>query len=193
MPSTPLFAPDEFFTQQSPSLASAAIILLLTGVVAVASAAPYVDQVTPIEFSTGMLVFSILLGGFIGAAGIWTVSTIAVYLLTAVTGGSGSLTRVAANIGWASLPLLLINAISTATVWGLAFFGNLPTVTLTQMQLPRWLLLFNTVIGVIGYLWIGYLLTYAIHDARKLDVRRSAIVAGIIVVIPILNAVANLL
>lgn len=193
MPSTPLFAPQEFYAQRSPSLTGAAIILLVTGIVAVASAAPYADQFTPGEFSIGLLMFSILFGGFVGAAGIWTGSTLAVYLLTAIAGGSGSLTRVAANIGWASLPLLLVNAILTITIWSLAFVGNLPMMTQTQMQLPQWLLLFNTSIGIIGYLWIGYLLTYAIHDARDLDVRHSAIVAGVIIVIPVLNAVATLL
>lgn len=193
MPSTPLFAPREFYAQRSPSLTGAAIILLLTGIVAVASAAPYANQFTSAEISIGLLVFSISLGGVIGGACIWTVATIAVYLLTAVAGGSGSLTRVAANIGWASLPLLLVNAIVTITIWGLAFFGNLPMMTQAQMQLPQWLLLFNTVISTIGYLWIGYLLAYAIHDARDLDVRHSAIVAGVIIVIPVLNAVATLL
>ena len=152
MPSTPLFAPREFFTQRSPSLAGAVIILLLTGIVAVASAAPYVDQFSPIEFSLSLLIFSILLGGAIGAAGIWTVSTVAVYLLTAVAGGSGSLSQVATNIGWASLPLLLMNSISTATIWALALFRTLPAMTPTQMQLPRWLLVFNAITGVIGYL-----------------------------------------
>lgn len=193
MPSTPLFAPREFFTQRSPSLIGAAIILLLTGIVAVASAVPYVDQFSPIEFSLSVLVFSILVGGIIGAATIWTVSTIAVYLLTALAGGSGSLFRVATNIGWASLPLLLVNTISTLTIWSLALFGTLPTLTPTQMQLPRWLLLFNAITSVVAYLWIGYLLIYAIHDARKLAVRRSALVAGIIVLGPILNAVSALL
>jgi hypothetical protein len=72
MPSTPLFTPREFFVRRSPSLASAAIILLCTGVVAVASAAPYVDRVEP---STGMLVFSIHLGGVIGAVTSWAQST----------------------------------------------------------------------------------------------------------------------
>ena len=47
--------------------------------------------------------------------------------------------------------------------------------------------------GTTGYLWIGYLLTYAIHGARSLAGRRSALVAGIIVVVPILSAVSNLL
>lgn len=110
------------------------------------------DQFSRIEFSIGLLVFSILMGGLIGAAGIWATSTSAVYLLTAVAGGPGSVTRVAANIGWAALPLLLVNAISTVTIWALALFGYLPTVTPTQMQLPQWLLLFNTATGIIGYL-----------------------------------------
>jgi hypothetical protein len=51
MPSTPLLAPGELFTRRSPSLTSAAIIVLLAGIVAVASAAPYVDQFSSLEFS----------------------------------------------------------------------------------------------------------------------------------------------
>jgi len=191
MPSTPLFAPDEFFSQRSPSLASAAIILLFTGVVAVASAVPYADQL-PFKVTPEALVFSVLIGGLIGAAGIWTVSTVAVYLLTAVVGGTGSIARTAANIGWASLPLLLLNTISTLTLWVLASTGNAPPITMTQMQLPSWLLRFTAVIGVIGYVWLGYLLTYAIRDARNLEIRRSAGIAGIISIIPLLNTVLSL-
>lgn len=192
MPSTPLFGPGEFFAQRSPSLASASIILLFTGVVAVASAAPYVDQVTSVEITTETLVISILLGGLIGAAGIWIVSTVIVYLLTAIVGGNGSITQTAANIGWALLPLLFVNTISTITLWSVAFTGNSPSMTVTQMQLPPWLLLFNTVVGLIGYVWVGYILTYAIKHARNIDIRRSAGVAGIVVAIPVLNAVIGL-
>ncbi|MFC6823623.1 YIP1 family protein [Halopelagius fulvigenes] len=193
MPSTPLFEPSEFFARRSPSLSGAAIILLLAGIVAVASAAPFMDQYSPIEFSTEMLVFSVLFGGLLGAVVIWTVSTIAVYLLSALAGGSGPLSQVAANIGWALLPLLLMNTITTATIWIFASFGGLPTVTPTRMQYPSWLVLFNSVIGVVGYLWIGYLLTYAISEARNLAVRRSAVIAGLVVLFPILNALLSLL
>jgi hypothetical protein len=63
---------------------------------------------------------------------------------------------------------------------------------MTQMQPPSWLLLFNVLTGVIGYVWIGYLLTYAIRDARNLDIRRSAGVAGIVIIIPLLNTALSL-
>lgn len=191
MPSTPLFAPDEFFSQQSPSLAGAAIILLFTGVVAVASAVPYADQL-PFEVTLGALVFSVLIGGLIGAAGIWLVSTAVVYLLTATVGGTGTVARTAANIGWASLPLLLMNTVSTLTLWALAFTGNAPAIEVTQMRLPSWLLVFNAITSLIGAVWLGYLLTYAIRDARNLDIRRSAGVAGIVVTILLLNTFVRL-
>ena len=42
MPSTPLFAPRRFFAQRTPSLIGAAVILYLTGIVAVTSGAPFV-------------------------------------------------------------------------------------------------------------------------------------------------------
>lgn len=193
MPSTPLFAPGEFFTQRTPSLLSAGIILLLTGIVAVASAAPYINQISSIEFSTGTLIVSVLIGGAIGAAGIWTVGTVAVYLLTAVAGGSGSVVRIAANVGWSSLPLLLVNTISTVIIWALALSGELSMVTPPEIQFPLWLRVFNAVVGGVGYLWIGYILTYGIHNARSLAVRKSAIIAGTVVFIPILSNVFSLL
>lgn len=193
MPSTPLFDPEEFFSQHSPSLGGAVVILILTGIIAVASAVPYVDQFSEVEFTPGLIVFSVVVGGLIGAAGIWTVSTIAVYGMSALAGGSGSLSRVAANIGWALLPLLLMNTITTATTWILALLGGLPSLNLAQMQLPFWLRLLNTIIGVVDYLWIGYVLTYAIQDARNLSVNRSAVIAGIVVLVPLLNALSSLL
>jgi hypothetical protein len=42
--------------------------------------------------------------------------------------------------------------------------------------MPFWFVVFDVFTGLLGYLWIGYLLTYAIHDARHLDVRRAGLV-----------------
>lgn len=169
------------------------MILLLTGIVAVASAVPYVDQFSPVEFTTEMLVFSVLFGGLLGAVTIWVASTTIVYVLSALAGGSGPLSRVAANIGWALLPLLLMNAVKTTSSWILALVGGPATVTPTQMQLPFWMVAFNAIVGVAGYLWIGYLLTYAIRDARNLAVWRSALIAGLVVLVPVLNSLTSLL
>ncbi|MBX0305764.1 YIP1 family protein [Haloarcula salinisoli] len=197
MPSTPLFAPDEFFSsdefsaQRSPSLAGAAIILILTNVVAVASGVPYADQF-PSEFTPEGLVFVFLIAGLIGGAALWTVLTVAVYLLTAIVGGTGSIARTAANIGWASLPLLLRHTILALTIWVLTLTGDAPPIAMTQMQPPSPLFLFNLLTGVIAYVWLGYLFTYAIRDARNLDIRRSAGVAGIVIMIPLLNTALSL-
>ena len=193
MPSTPLFAPEEFFTQRTPSLLSAGMILLLAGIVAVASAAPYINQVSSIEFSTGTLIVSVLIGGAIGAAGIWIVGTVAVYLLTAVAGGSGSVVRVAANVGWSSLPLLLVNTISTVIIWALALSGELSMVTPPEIQFPSWLRVFSAVLCCFGFLRNRYNPTYGIHHARRLPVRKSGINAGTIVFLPILSNVFRLL
>jgi hypothetical protein len=184
MPSTPLFAPRQFFVQRTPSLISAAVILYLTGVVAVTSGAPFVNQASGFELPLAVILVAVLIGGGIGAAGIWMGSTVLVYLLSQAAGGSGSVTRTAANIGWAALPLLIVNSISTATVLVLYFIGGLPPITAPE-TMPFWLVAFNALTGLVGYLWIGYLLTYAIHDARDLDVRRAGLIAGLVITIPI--------
>jgi hypothetical protein len=184
MPSTPLFAPRQFFAQRTPSLIGAAAIFYLTGVVAVTSGAPFVNQASGFELPLAVILVAVLIGGGIGAAGIWMGSTVLVYLLSQAAGGSGSVTRTAANIGWAALPLLIVNSISTATVLALYFLGGLPSITSPE-AMPFWLVALNALTGLVGYLWIGYLLTYAIHDARDLDVRRAGLVAGLVITIPI--------
>jgi hypothetical protein len=191
VPSTPLFSPQNFFTQRAPSVVSAAVILYATGVVAVASAAPFVNQFVTVEFSMGLLIFSVLVGGALGTIGIWVVSTVLVYLLSLIAGGSGSVRRTAANIGWASLPLLFVNTITTAIIWVLHLIGVFSG--LSPAQFPLWLLLFNTAVSILGYFWIGYLLTYAVHDARNLPIRRATLIAGLIVIIPIISLIINLL
>jgi len=184
MPSTPLFAPRQFFVQRTPSLASAALILYLTGVVAVTSGAPFVDQASGFELPLAVILVAVLIGGGIGAAGIWVGSTVLVYLLSQAVGGSGSVTRTAANVGWAALPLLIVNGVSTTTVLVLYFFGGLPSITSPE-AMPFWLVAFNALTGLLGYLWIGYLLTFAIRDARDINVRRAGLVAGLVIAIPI--------
>lgn len=54
--------------------------------------------------------------------------------------------------------------------------------------MPFWLVAFNAITGLIGYLWVGYLLTYAIHDARDLAVGRAGLVAGLVIAIPVLSS-----
>jgi hypothetical protein len=184
MPSTPLFAPRQFFAQRTPSLIGAAAIFYLTGVVAVTSGAPFVNQASGFELPLAVILVAVLIGGGIGAAGIWMGSTVLVYLLSQAAGGSGSVTRMAANIGWAALPLLIANSVSTATVLVLYLFGGLPAIT-APGTMPFWLVAFNALTGLVGYLWIGYLLTYAIQDARDLGVRRARLVAGLVITIPI--------
>lgn len=184
MLSTPLFAPRHFFARRTPSLAGAAIILYLTEVVAVTSGAPFVNQASGFDLSLVEITAAVLIGGGIGAAGIWAGATVLVYLLSQAVGGSGSVARTAANIGWAALPLLIVNSISTATVLVLYFLGGLPAIT-SPDAIPFWLVAFNALTGLVGYLWIGYLLTYAIHDARNLDIRRAGLVAGLVITIPI--------
>lgn len=53
--------------------------------------------------------------------------------------------------------------------------------------------MFNALTGLLGYQWIGYLLTYAIHDARDLEVPRASLVAGLVITIPTLYSVSQTL
>jgi hypothetical protein len=179
-----VFAPRQFFVPRTPSLASAALIFYSAGVVAVTSGAPFVNQASGFDLSLVEITAAVLIGGGIGAAGIWAGATVLVYLLSQAVGGSGSVARTAANIGWAALPLLIVNSISTATVLVLYFLGGLSSITAPE-AMPFWLVALNALTGLLGYLWIGYLLTYAIQDARNLTVRRAGLVAGLVITIPI--------
>jgi hypothetical protein len=93
MPSTPLFAPHRFPAQRTPSLIGAAVILYLTGTVAVTSGAPFsIRPARSTSLSLGVILVAVLVGGGIGAAGIWVVSTVLVHLLSQAVAGSGSVT-----------------------------------------------------------------------------------------------------
>lgn len=181
MPSTPLFKPRAFFEERTPSLLGAAVILYAAGIFAVSTGAPYVGQLTDVDPSPRMLVIGVLVGGAVGAAGIWITFTVIVYLVTAVVGGSGPLRKTAANVGWGLLPLLIVNALYGLIVWSLFAGGQLPMISPATLQEPLWLRLVNVTTSVIGYIWIGWLLTYAIHDARNVSVRRAGAIAGVIV------------
>lgn len=191
MPSTPLLNPREFFAERTPSLLGAAIILYFAGVFAVSTGAPYAGQTAALELSTEMLLLGIFVGGAIGAATIWAVFTGVIYLATAVVGGSGSIGRTAANVGWGLLPLLVVNAIYSVIVWTLFVSGHLPTISPATLQDPLWLRLVNVTTSVIGYLWIGYLFTYAIHEARNVSLRVAVVIAGILSVASIIFSVSS--
>lgn len=193
MPSTPLRDPHAFFSERTPSLFSAALILYITGITAVSSGIPTYSQGGSIELTPGLALLAVLVGGAIGAAGIWTAFTIVIYLATAVAGGSGSLKQTAANIGWSLLPFLFMNIVSTGTTWFLYLIGELPTVMPTSVRSPLWLAVFYGVINIMGHLWLGYIFVYAIHDAQGIPLRRAAGIAVLISFISMLYSVSFLL
>ncbi|ELZ28497.1 hypothetical protein C474_15364 [Halogeometricum pallidum JCM 14848] len=193
MPSTPLFDPERFFVERTPSFLGAAGIVYAIGVVSVASGVPLFEQAVGSELSPVSIVAAVLLGGAVGAVGIWAVFTAVVYVLSGLLGGSGSLARTAANVGWGQLPGLLASACTTGGVWLLYLTGGLPTLTPTHAQLPLWLVLFQVTTNAVGYLWIGYLFAYGIREARNLPLRRAAAVAGIVSVGAVAFSLGSLL
>lgn len=183
MPSTPLFAPGEFFAERTPSLPRAAAVLYLAGVAAVSTGAPYVGRTTGLGLSTRQVVVGVLIGGGVGAATVWVSATVVVYLATAVVGGSGSFWRTASYVGWGFLPLFLGNVLYGAVVWTLYATGQLPAVDPATLQEPLWLGLLNVATSVVVAAWIGYLLTYAIHEARDVAIRHAVVIAGVLVLV----------
>lgn len=96
------------------------------------------------------------------------------------------------NGGWAALPLLVVNGVSTATVLIRHITGRLPAISVLAAR-PFWLVVFNAITGLLGYLRIGHLLAYAVHDARDFGVRRAGLVAGLVITIPLLCPVSQVL
>ena len=84
MPSTPLIDPRAFYDGRTPSLLGAAVIVYLAGVTAVSTGAPFLGQVSKVEWSVPMVVFAVLVGGAIGGAAIWIGFTLIIYLLGAL-------------------------------------------------------------------------------------------------------------
>lgn len=165
--------------------------MYLAGVFAVSTGASYLGQVTDVNPSTTTIIIGVLIGGAVGAAGIWVTYTVVVYLATAVVGGSGTISRAAANVGWGLLPLFVVNACYSVFVWTLYLSGLLPTISPTTMQAPIWLRLLNMATTVLGFLWIGYVLTYAIEDARNVSRKHATIIAGLVAAGGILVSVAS--
>ncbi|MDS0295682.1 YIP1 family protein [Halogeometricum luteum] len=193
MPSTPLFDPERFFAERTPSLLGAAAVVYAIGVVSVASGVPLFEQAVGSDASAGLVVVAVLLGGAVGAAGIWALFTAVVYVLSGLLGGSGSLARTAANVGWGQLPNLLASAVATGAIWFLYLTGGLPSITPTHGQLPLWVVLLQVTANVAGYLWVGYLFAYGIREARNLTLRRAAVVAGVVSVGSIVFSLSSLL
>ncbi|QLG26565.1 YIP1 family protein [Halorarum halophilum] len=187
MPSTPLFDPRAFFTERNPSLRGAAAILYFAGIAPVSTGAIATGGFGPADVTGWLLLLAVLVGAAGGAVVIWTVYAVGIYLATAVAGGTGSFTRTAANVGWSLLPLLLGNVVTSLARWGVYLSGRLSGEG--SVRFPSWLDGLSLVVAVGCYLWIGYLLVYAIEDARDVSVQHATVIAAIVALVSVLVSV----
>lgn len=187
MPSTPLLDPRAFFAERNPSLRGPAAILFFAGLAPVSTGAIATGRFGPVDVTGWLLLLAVLVGAAIGAAVIWAVYAVGVFLATAVAGGTGSFTRTAANVGWSLLPLLVGNVITSLARWGVYLSGRLSGEE--SVRFPPWLDGLSLVAAVVCYLWIGYLLVYAIEDARDVSVQRATVIAAVVALVSVLVSV----
>ena len=188
MPSTPLFEPRDFFAERNPSLRGAAAILFLSVITPVSTGAIATGRFSPVDVTGWVLLVVVLVGATGAAAVLWSVYAVSIYLVTAVAGGTGSFTRTAANVGWSLLPLLLGNVVTSLARWGVYLSERLPGGG--SVRFPPWLDDLSPVVAVVCYLWIGYLLVYAINDARDVSVRRATVIAATVSLVSVLVSVS---
>jgi hypothetical protein len=183
MPYTPLANPRAYFTGTNPSLGGAVVILFLAGISAVSTGTIVVERTDSSFLELG---FAVLAGAVLSSGILWLLHVTAVYFLTSVAGGTGSVTQTAAYVGWALSPLAVTNTILAIVIWGSYFLGYVPAQGTGGVVFPQWTVDLTVVFSLVGSLWTGYLLVFAVREARNVSSRRSWLIAGTITLVSVL-------
>lgn len=136
-----------------------------------------------IEAMLNMTYFGMLLSPFIATLVFWLIISAILYVLSALFGGEGSFGNLTKLVAYSYIPVIILSPISIYLSYETAqqiFYG------LKSSLLP------NAILGIATTLWQAVYWTFAVKNARNLDLRNSAIVAGIVFIAYILLTMSSL-
>ena len=136
-----------------------------------------------IEAMLNMTYFGMLLSPFIATLVFWLIISAILYVLSALFGGEGSFGNLTKLVAYSYIPVIILSPISIYLSYETAqqiFYG------LKSSLLP------NAILRIATTLWQAVYWTFAVKNARNLDLRNSAIVAGIVFIAYILLTMSSL-
>ena len=137
-----------------------------------------------IEAMLNMTYFGMLVSPFIATLVFWLIISAILYVLSALFGGKGSLSNLTKLVAYSYIPVIILSPISIYLSYETTqqmFYG------LKSSLLP------NTILGIATTLWQAVYWTFAVKNARNLDLRNSAIVAGIVFIAYLLLTMSSLI
>ncbi len=132
-----------------------------------------------------------VVGGLVGAFIIWLIGTVIIHLISMALGGEGKLyPQMMTVVGYSMIPLLLGSIITFA----LLFMSEPTTITISRTNPMAVKELYNnpyflasSITALIMEAWFSIILFFGIQSAHKLVPAKSAIVAGIPLIISVIS------
>jgi len=124
-----------------------------------------------IELILSMTYYGMLISPFIATIVSWLIISAVLYLLSALFGGKGSLRNLAKLVAYSYIPVIILSPVSIYLSYETAqqlLYG------FKSSLIP------NTILGITTALWQSVYWVFAVKNARNLELRKSAIVAGVV-------------
>ncbi|MBO8179838.1 MAG: YIP1 family protein [Archaeoglobus sp.] len=137
-----------------------------------------------IEAMLNMTYYGMLISPFITTLVLWLIISVVLHILSALFGGEGSFGNLAKLVAYSYIPVIILSPIS--------IYLSYETTQQVLYGLKSSLLP-NTILGIATTLWQAVYWTFAVKNARNLDLRNSAIAAGIVFIAYILLTMSSLI
>lgn len=124
-----------------------------------------------IELILSMTYYGMLISPFIATIVSWLIISAVLYLLSALFGGKGSLRNLAKLVAYSYIPVIILSPVSIYLSYETAqqlLYG------FKSSLIP------NTILAITTALWQSVYWVFAVKNARNLELRKSAIVAGVV-------------
>ncbi|WP_456329200.1 Yip1 family protein [Archaeoglobus sp.] len=137
-----------------------------------------------IEAMLNMTYYGMLISPFVATLVFWLIISVVLHILSALFGGEGSFGNLAKLVAYSYIPVIILSPIS--------IYLSYETTEQVLYGLKSSLLP-NTILGIATTLWQAVYWTFAVKNARNLDLRNSAIVSGIVFIAYILLTMSSLI
>lgn len=200
-----LLDPNGFLERRAddPSLVGPVLVVAIVGIVAATSSYLTVQKVAG-SFGDGVGSF-VAIGGAIGALSavfvtfvMWALFAGIFHAISALFDGDGGFRTTLALVGWGYVPSIFSGAISAAALFLALQQLTAPTdpasaATFQQQLSSHSLIITSSALGLVFTLWQGFIWTFAVKHARKLDLREAVLTVAGPVALSILWSGYNLL
>lgn len=195
-----LYDPDEFFREraENPDLLAPGIVVFVVGILGVVRGWLILNTIGDLLTSTESTIFAIIqmagsFGSILTSFLMWFVLAAVFFIIAQFFDGTGTYKKTLKLTGWGFVPAIFAGIVTAAAMY-LAIqtipppesMEGLSTYSLELRDQP--VFVFDAVFGAALVLWQGFIWTFAVKHAMKLDLRDATMTVAVPVILLFLQS-----